>query len=239
MASAALLLLTDGRLPSGGHAHSGGVEEAVTDGRVHDVASLERFLLGRLWTVGHSEAAVAAAAAGEATLAAAAAGEATAPVPRWRELDAEAAARCPSPAARRASRAMGRGLLRAASAAWPGPWAAALRATAPDGPMSPVVIGAAAHAAGAGVADAALAAAHGAVTGPAAAAVRLLALDPLSVAGVLARLAADVDEVAAGATRAARAAGEEGWRTLPAGSAPLIDTGAERHATREVRLFAS
>jgi urease accessory protein len=229
MVSAALLLLTDGRLPSGGHAHSGGVEEAVTDGRVHDVASLEQFLLGRLWTVGHSEAALSAAAAGEAT----------APVPRWHELDAEAAARCPSPAARRASRAMGRGLLRAASAAWPGPWAAPLRAAAPDGPMSPVVIGAAAHAAGAGVADAALAAAHGAVTGPAAAAVRLLALDPLAVAGVLARLAADVDEVAAGANRAARAAGDGGWRALPAGSAPLIDAGAERHATREVRLFAS
>jgi urease accessory protein len=226
VASAALLLLTDGRLPSGGHAHSGGMEEAVTDGRVHDVASLEEFLLGRLWSIGRADAALAAAGCAEAA----------APHPRWRELDGEAAARCPSPAVRRASRAMGRGLLRAASAAWPGPWAAALRAAVADGPMAPIVIGAAAHAAGVGAEDAALAAAHASVTAPAAAAVRLLGLDPIAVAAALARLAGGVDEVAAGAAGAARRAG---WRMLPAGSAPLVDVGAERHAAREVRLFAS
>jgi urease accessory protein UreF len=37
---AALLLLADGRLPSGSHVHSGGIEAAVTDGRVHDHGSL-------------------------------------------------------------------------------------------------------------------------------------------------------------------------------------------------------
>ena len=42
MSRAALLLLADGRFPAGGHAHSGGVEAAVTHGAVHDTDSLER-----------------------------------------------------------------------------------------------------------------------------------------------------------------------------------------------------
>jgi urease accessory protein len=60
--SAALLLLTDSRLPAGGHAHSGGVEAAVAKGRVHDVESLASFLSGRLATIGLVAAAFAAAA---------------------------------------------------------------------------------------------------------------------------------------------------------------------------------
>ena len=96
--SAALLLLADGRFPSGGYAHSGGVEEAVSDGRVRDLATLEAFLRGRLWTVARAEAGIAAAACEEALAGA----------PRWRALDEEAAARCPSPALRRASREIGR-----------------------------------------------------------------------------------------------------------------------------------
>ncbi|MDP9388377.1 MAG: urease accessory protein UreF, partial [Actinomycetota bacterium] len=46
------LLLADGRFPAGGHAHSAGVEAAVADGRVGDVASLAAFARGRLWTAG-------------------------------------------------------------------------------------------------------------------------------------------------------------------------------------------
>ena len=51
-ASLALLLLGDGRFPVGGHAHSAGVESAVNDGRVHDVASLEAYVAGRVVTTG-------------------------------------------------------------------------------------------------------------------------------------------------------------------------------------------
>jgi len=228
-ASAALLLLADGRFPSGTYAHSGGVEEAVADGRVRDLATLEAFLVGRLWTVGRSDAAITAAAWAEAGAAA----------PRWRALDAEAAARCPSAVLRRASRSMGRSLVRGASTAWPGPWWAPLRAATPDGPLAPVALGAAARAAGTDREDAALAAAHGAVATPAAAAVRLLGLDPLAVAAVSAALAADVDAVASGAVASGAACGEERWDALPAATAPLTDVGAERHARREVRLFAS
>ncbi len=40
---ATLLTLADSRLPTGGHVHSGGVEEAVTSGLLTDVATvLER-----------------------------------------------------------------------------------------------------------------------------------------------------------------------------------------------------
>jgi urease accessory protein len=56
-----LLVLADGRLPAGGHAHSGGLEAAVTAGRVHDLATLEAFLRGRLATAGLVAAAFAAA----------------------------------------------------------------------------------------------------------------------------------------------------------------------------------
>ncbi|WP_259406601.1 urease accessory protein UreF [Microbispora sp. H10885] len=59
---AALLLLADSRLPAGGHAHSGGVEEAVRLGTVTDVDDLARFLRGRLATAGLVTAALSAAA---------------------------------------------------------------------------------------------------------------------------------------------------------------------------------
>ena len=56
------LLLSDSRFPAGGHAHSGGVEPAVTAGTVSDLASLEAFLRGRLRTAGLVAAGLAAAA---------------------------------------------------------------------------------------------------------------------------------------------------------------------------------
>ena len=58
----AALLLSDSRFPAGGHAHSGGVEPAVTAGTVSDLVSLETFLRGRLRTAGLVAAGLAAAA---------------------------------------------------------------------------------------------------------------------------------------------------------------------------------
>jgi urease accessory protein len=215
MSLATLLVLADGRFPAGGHAHSGGLEAAASAGAVHDLGSLGAFLGGRLRTAGLVAAALAAASA--------------APGGDLGLLDAEADARTPSPAQRKASRRQGRQLVRAARTAWPGPsWAAV-----PDGPHHPVALGSATLAAGLQPSDAALVAASAAVSGPATAAVRLLGLDPLAVTGLLADLANEVDRVAEVATLAA--AGRE----LPALSAPLLDVGAELHATWEVRLFAS
>jgi urease accessory protein len=214
MSLTALLLLADGRLPAGAHAHSGGIEAAVRDGRVRDLDTLAAFLRGRLATAGLVAAAFAAAAAADPA--------------RCGELDAGLDARTPSPALRKASRAQGRALLRAGRAMW-------TVTGLPADPHHAVALGAVAAAAGLVPADAALVAAHGTVTGPAAAAVRLLALDPYPVQGVLAAVAADCDRTVELAASYAHSDVDD----LPAAGAPLLDISAEDHATWEVRLFAS
>ncbi|MDQ6782241.1 MAG: urease accessory protein UreF [Actinomycetota bacterium] len=220
-AGSALLLLADGRLPAGSHAHSGGLEEAVADGRVTDTADLAAYLAGRLATTGRVDAALAAAAwPGRAMV-----------------MHAEALARCPSPAWRAAGKAQGRALLRAGRRMWPTPGLADLAAACPGGLMWPVALGAVAAAARLSPYDAALVGAQASVTSPAWAATRLLGLDPFDVARCQADLADAVDAEAAAAVR--WAATDCDIRQLPAVSAPLADIGAQRHATWEVCLFAS
>jgi urease accessory protein len=236
VSSAALLLLADPRLPAGSHAHSGGVEPAVAAGLVRDEATLRAFLAGRLPTAGLVSAAFAAAACLECP----------SPAPRWRLLDAELDARTPSPAQRAASRAQGRGLLRAARALWPSPSTGrdVLDAVAAGPGVEPgswphhaVVLGVCTRLAGGTPLDAATLGATAAVTGPASAAVRLLGLDPLAVHAMLAGLAAAVDAVSAAAVAAAAEA--TGPADLPAPSAPAMDVLAEQHQCQEVRLFES
>ncbi|MEU8579474.1 urease accessory UreF family protein [Streptomyces abikoensis] len=222
--SAALLVLADGRFPAGGHAHSGGAEAAVKAGRVTDGASLEAFCRGRLHTAGLTAAGLAAAtAAGLDPLA----------------VDAAADARTPSPALRAAARRLGRQLMRAARAAWPSPELDALAAALPRGAHQPVVLGLVARSAGLGPLAVAHAAVYEAVSGPATAVVRLLSLDPFEATAVLARLAPELDAVAASAAEAALRALDEGLDALPASAAPLLDITAEQHAAWPVRLFAT
>ena len=121
--------------------------------------------------------------------------------------------------------------MRAAAHAWP------LPPLAPDSLHHAVAVGVVAAAAGLGPVDAARWAAYDAVMTPATAAVRLLGLDPFSVSAMVAALAPVIDEVAGEA--AAFAAGKLGLDQLPCTAAPLLDLGAEVHARREVRLFAS
>ncbi|MGP4091076.1 urease accessory protein UreF [Streptomyces sp. KR55] len=224
MSRAALLVLADGRFPAGGHAHSGGAEAAVKAGRITGAASLEDFCRGRLHTAGLVSAALAAAAAVGVD-----------PV----SLDAAADARTPSPALRVAARKLGRQLMRAARATWPSGELDALAAEFPKGAHQPVVLGVAARAAGLGAVDAAHCAAYESVSGPASATVRLLSLDPFDATGVLARLAPEMDRVVDRAVEAARGVVDDGVDALPAGSAPLLEVGAEVHAAWAVRLFAS
>jgi urease accessory protein len=73
------------------------------------------------------------------------------------------------------------------------------------------------------------------MTGPATAAVRLLALDPIQVAALTARLGPAVQATAE--RGAAAAAGP--LADLPFPSAPALDLLAEAHVRTEVRLFAS
>ncbi len=206
---ALLLLLSDARFPAGGHAHSGGVEEAAGEGLVDDGAGLRDFLVGRLLTVGTLGAFAAAAVCAQAR---AVPGRPPPVGPLrllLREADVEIEARTASAAARATSRRLGGQWLRATSAVVGGP-----------------VLG---------PAGAALLAAQGAVAGPASAVVRLLGRDPLEVAGILAGLAPDLDRTA----RAAAAASSSPFALLPAPGAPVLDLLAETHADRKERLFAS
>ncbi|WP_329214624.1 urease accessory protein UreF [Streptomyces sp. NBC_01485] len=224
MGRAALLVLADGRFPAGGHAHSGGAEEAVKAGRITGAASLEAFCRGRLYTAGLVAAALAAAAAAGAD-----------PV----ELDAAADARTPSPALRVAARRLGRQLVRAARSTWPSPELEALAREFPKGAHQPVVLGLTARAAGLGAEDAAYCAVYESVSGPATAVVRLLSLDPFEATAALARLAPELDRVVDRAVTAGAAVSTAGVDALPAASAPLLEIGAEVHAAWPVRLFAS
>jgi urease accessory protein len=229
---AALLLLTDGRLPSGAHAHSGGLEQVAVDGRVRSVEDVGLFARGVLEGAGGTAAALAATACALAS-APAARGE----TPPWDLLCAEAWARQPSAAARRASEAQGRALLRTGRRVWPGTLLETLAAGSLRPPL-PVVLGAVAAAAGLSPRDAALASLHGQVSGVASAAVRLLGLDPIEVAAALATLTPTLDRLAHDA--AACATTDPGrLRLLPATTGPLLDVLAERHDAREMTLFAS
>jgi urease accessory protein len=282
-ALAALLMLADSRLPAGGHAHSGGAEEACALGLILDEHSLETFLARRLTTAGRVAASLAAAACraaapgrpGTPPAAPLAGRDAPDPdratpfqgvwgaepsagvwggaLPGWsggaprqvrtqrnpehqnetagrtelEDLDAEAEARVPSPALRKASRVQGRGLVRVGRLAWPDPAWDGL----PLAPHHPLAIGIAAYAAGLDARAAAVAAAYLAISGPATAAQRLLGMDPMKVAAATARLAGAVD------AEADRASLETG---APAACTdPLLDLLAERHATRTERYFAS
>lgn len=224
------MLLADGRLPAGGHAHSGGFEAAAALEGVRDVTGLEGFLLGRAATSG----AVAAVFAAAACLATSAPGD-NGGVAKLCQLDMELDARIPSPALRAASRKLGRQLMRVGRAMWPDRDLDALSAALVPGAHQAVALGAVAAAAGLDEVDAAAAALHDAVAGPAAAAVRLLGLDPFAVHGALARLAPRLDAMVMDAAAHADTPPAD----LPAWSAPQLDILAERHATWEVRLFAS
>jgi urease accessory protein len=205
-----LLTLADSRLPTGGHVHSGGVEEAVTSRLVTDLITLEAYLRRRIRTSGLVTASVATAVhRGDLTVAAA---------------DAETDARTPAPAARLASRAQGRGLLRLARRVWPaGDWDAL-------GPRPHLAVAAGRVGAAGGLTpeQTALSIVYTTMTGTATAAQRLLALDPADVAALTFELAQVCEQTA-----------EHAAAGLADLSDPLLDEMAQRHAQRERPLFVS
>ena len=208
-----LLALSDSRLPTGGHVHSGGVEEAITSGLVADLTTLRAYLQRRVRSTGLVTASLAAAVHSGALSAASGASG-----------DAETDARTPAPAARHASRAQGRGLLRLARRVWPDQeW----RALGPT-PHLAVAAGAVGRASGLEPRHTALSVVYTTMTGSATAAQRLLALDPGDVAAVTFELSQLCEETAADATR-----------DLADLSDPLLDVLAQRHIERERPLFAS
>lgn len=232
----ASVMLSDGRFPSGGHAHSAGMEQALASGAVRDLDGVTGWAEGVLWSSALTAAGLAASACmlAERSWDAALCAE-------WENLDAEADARTPSPAQRATARRLGRQLLRTARQVWTSELLDRLAMWWPDGLHRPVAFGVSMSVAGGSPSDAAIGEAYGAVAVPVVAGVRLLNLDPVSSTAVLARLAPAMESVAAGATSAARTASTaaDGRSSLPARSAPIADLCAELHATREATLFAS
>ena len=207
---ATLLSLADSRLPTGGHVHSGGVEEAVASGLVVDLPTLRAFLRRRITTQGLVTASVAAAVHTGSLSAAAA--------------DRETDARTPAPAARQASRAQGRGLTRLARRVWvDGEWDA-LGAT----PHLAVAAGAVGAASGMTPQHTALSVVYTTMTASATAAQRLLALDPGDVAALTFELSGLCDKTA-----------DLACKELADLSDPLLDVLAQRHTERERPLFVS
>lgn len=210
--SAAALILADGRTPTGGYAHSNGLEALGTD----DVPA---FIAARLATVGRVEA-VAAALAARAR-----------DVEALLELEEELAARTPSAAAREASRSLGLALLRTGRRLWPGHALLRAYAGAAVTAARPIALGVVAAAGGLqGIEVTRLALYDDAAT-VAAAAPKLLPVDAADAAAWLARLELDA--------RAAEAASLAVLGTLPATATPLLDLCAERHHRDTRRLFAS
>lgn len=207
---ATLLALSDSRLPTGAHVHSGGLEEAVTSGLVTNLRTLEAFLARRVRTHGLVTASIAVAVQrGDLTL---------------EDADRETDARTTAPAAREASRKQGRGLTRLARRVWPDTgWDRLGRQ-----PHLAVAAGRVGAVSGVPAGHNALHVVYTTMTGSATAAQRLLALDPAEVAGLTIRLSDLCEHTAAEAT--------QGLADL---SDPLLDTLAQRHAQRERPLFAS
>ena len=209
-----LLTLADSRLPTGGHVHSGGVEEAITSRLVVDLTTLEAYLRRRIRTSGLVTASVAAAVH-RGDLAPAAA-------------DAETDARTPSPAARHASRAQGRGLLRLARRVWPDTeqeWSWDALGPKPHLAVTAGRVGAVSRLE---PEQTALSLVYTTMTGTATAAQRLLALDPADVAALTFTLAPLCEQTA-----------EQASARLADLSDPLLDELAQRHTQRERPLFVS
>jgi urease accessory protein len=226
--SSLLLLLADGRFPGGGYTHSGGLEAAVAEGAVFDRVTLHAFAEGKLTTAALLDAWFAAEACrvNRSTLSHGMTGEelqferATTDLGR---LHAEYEARVVAAPLRAASQQLARGLRRVTASLWPLP-------PRQTDEYYPVLLGSVAHAAGLDERQAAHLAVHGVLMGVLTAAPKLFAIDMTDAMAIAAALAPLADDIASEAAS---------LLSPPTVGAPAVDLRAERHASWEVRLFAS
>lgn len=217
-ASTAALLLADARLPSGGHAHSAGVEPAVMAGV--DAAHLGALLHGRAETTTLVEAGTAVAAR-HARLAG---GDLDAVESAW-------AARTPSKAQRDAARVLARGYLRVGGTLLPGDEVIAAWRARPSPPPRPCMLGV--IAAGLDIAPLELArlVVYEDMQAAAAAVLKLEPRDPLELVSLVAELCSGVEG------RLAAIAAITDPADIPALTAPQSEAWAEAHARSTRRLF--
>jgi urease accessory protein len=214
------MMLADGRLPTGGHTQSAGLEPAVRTGlgdegrRLEDVADYAR---DRLRTVTRVEAGTAVVARGSALSGAS-----------LRPVELAWAARTPSQALRAASRRQGRAYVRLAARVWP----SVLDHLVPDTEVPrPVVVGVVAAVTGLSALETARLVGYEDAQTVVSAAMKLLPVDPADTSVWMQLLHPDIERLAdlvAGLTRP---------DDLPADGAPLVDQLAQQHVIERMRLF--
>lgn len=211
------LLLADGRLPTGGHAQSGGLEPALAAGLTAD--RIGDYLTARLETLGRVDAATAVLARRRFST-----GEPVSPL-----IDAYAA-RMPTAPLRSASAQLGRGLLRLAQRLWPD---AVVVKQLQELPICPRPIAWAAVCAAAGLDDRATArtSLYEDAQSVAYAAPKLLPVDPADPVGWVLDCADTIERVALEASQV------NGLDDLPATAAPLVEQWAIDHRHRTRRIF--
>lgn len=216
---ASLMMLADGRLPTGGHANGAGVEWAAAHDDLADSTTLLNWVEGRLRTSGRVEASFAVAAAS--------------PERSVDVLDTELTARLPGPRAREVSRQLGRQLLRLAGRVWPDPTLEQL--SHPVGPHHALVFGTAAGLVGADPVSTATLVLHHQVAAAITATIRLLAADPIELSAVQARCHDVIADIAGDAPAWAAIPPSQ----LPSCSMPLSEVLVEDHGTWTSRLFVA
>ncbi|GAA1857293.1 urease accessory protein UreF [Myceligenerans crystallogenes] len=217
------MLLADGRLPGGGHAHSASLEPALLGGM--PVTAVPAWLAGRATTASLVEAGTAVVTA--RSLGGFPARSLTDVVGAW-------AARTPAPALREAARLLGRGYLRLACSLWPeAPAVRALAAhAAAHGPLPrAVVLGAVAAATGLPAADTVRLTVYDDAQTAASALLKLEPLDPVTPARWV------LDACAAAEPHVLRVAACTTPEDIPASGSPQTEGWAQAHALESQRLF--
>jgi urease accessory protein len=220
MSSAELvaMMLADGRLPTGGHTQSAGLEPAVRAGLgAEGNQDIVAYARDRLRTITRVEAAVATVARAVAL--------ANQPLST---VEAAWAARTPSQALRAASRRQGRAYLRLAARVWP---AVLDQLTADSETPRPMVVGVIGAATGLSAEQVARLVGYDDAQTVVSASLKLLPVDPAEAATWLAALHAPIEELTSAV------ADLTSPDQIPAYGAPLVDVFAQAHTTERMRLF--
>ncbi len=222
------MLLADARLPSGGHAHSAGMEPAIVGGL--PMTDVLPFLIGRARTTTLVEAGTAVVArhltlSGDLDCEPGELGRTMTAVERaW-------AARTPSPAMRDASRVLGRGYLRLATRVWPASVPLQRARARQDAPPRAVVMGMIAAAAGLGADDLVRLTVYDEAHSAAAAVLKLEPRDPVDPIVWVLETCASVEHLVPMIAELTHP------DAIPAAGAPQAEGWAEAHALLTQRLF--
>lgn len=216
--STAAMLLADARLPSGGHAHSAGVEPAVMAGVT--AAELPAFLRGRASTTTLVEAGTAVAARHVRLVG----GDLD-------QVEAAWAARTPSKAQRDAARLLARGYLRVGAELLPGDEVIATWKLRTTPPPRPCVLGIIAAGLDIPPLELARLVVYEDMQAAAAAVLKLEPGDPLALVSLVAELCSGVED------RLTDLSAITDPAEIPALTAPQSEAWAEAHARSTRRLF--